>query len=105
MGRGQPIDDARLVRVLKALADPTRFRMVQEIAAAGELSCGEVQEHFDVSQPTISHHMKVLADAGILLQRIEGKHRYTSVDQALLQSVVDLIPTRLAPAKSTRKKA
>ncbi len=99
MGRQEPLDDARLVRVLKALADPTRFRMVQEIAAAGELSCGEVQEHFDVSQPTISHHLKILTDAGILVQRIEGKHRYTSVDRALVNSVLDSIPPRLAPSK------
>ena len=90
-----PIDDAQLVRVLKALADATRFRMVQEIAAAGELTCGEVQEKFDFSQPTISHHLKILTEAGILKRRAEGKHHITSVDQSLLASVVDLIPTRL----------
>jgi DNA-binding transcriptional ArsR family regulator len=73
--------------------------MVQEIAAAGELSCGEVQEHFDVSQPTISHHLKILTDAGVLVQRIEGKHRYTSVDRTLVSSVLDSIPPRLAPSK------
>jgi len=102
MGRREPLDDARLVRVLKALADPMRFRMVQVIAAAGELSCGEVQEHFDVTQPTISHHLKILGEAGILLQRVEGKHHFTSIDRALLEGVVDLLPTRLVlegPAK------
>ncbi|MEO7113211.1 MAG: metalloregulator ArsR/SmtB family transcription factor [Polyangiaceae bacterium] len=99
MGRQVPLDDARIVRVLKALADPTRFRMVQEIAAAGELSCGEVQEHFDVSQPTISHHLKILTDAGVVVQRIEGKHRYTSVDRALVLSVLGSIPPQLVPAK------
>ena len=103
MGRKQPLEDAKIVRVLKALADPTRFRMVQEIAAAGELSCGEVQEHFDVSQPTISHHMKILSDAGVLIQRIEGKHRYTSVDSALVQEVLGAIPSRLIVA--TKKRA
>jgi ArsR family transcriptional regulator len=103
MGRREPLDDANIVRVLKALADPTRFRMVQEIATAGELSCGEVQEHFDVSQPTISHHMKILSDAGVLIQRIDGKHRYTSVDAALVRSVLDAVPPRLtvAPKKRT----
>jgi ArsR family transcriptional regulator len=99
MGRREPLDDGRIVRVLKALADPTRFRMVQEIAAAGELSCGEVQEHFDVSQPTISHHLKILTDAGVLIQRIDGKHRYTSVDQTLVQGVLDTIAPQLVAVK------
>jgi len=48
MGEAQEISDQDIVRALKALADPTRFRMVQEIAAAGELSCGQLTERFDV---------------------------------------------------------
>src|SRR5271165_5330404 len=104
---GQPLDptvpDGDFIRALKALADPTRFRMVQEISAAGELSCGAVAERFDVSQPTISHHLKVLMGAGILVQRTEGKHHFTSVDRALLASVVALLPKRLgSPAVKKR---
>jgi ArsR family transcriptional regulator len=91
------MDDAELVRALKALADPSRFRIVQEIAAAGELSCGGVAELFDLSQPTISHHMKILADAGILVTRAEGKHHYTSVNHALLERLGELLPARLSP--------
>jgi ArsR family transcriptional regulator len=98
------IDDDEIVRALKALADPMRFRMVQEIAAAGELSCGEVAERFDVTQPTISHHLKILADAGLLLSRAEGKHHYTSVNQALLGRIARLLPSRLS-ADAKRKGA
>ena len=89
------MNDHELIRALKALADPTRFRMVREIAAAGELSCGEVAEHFDVSQPTISHHLKILSDAGILTARTEGKHHFVSVDAALVKRLVELLPARL----------
>jgi DNA-binding transcriptional ArsR family regulator len=95
--REREVSDGEIVRALKALADPTRFRMVQEIAAAGELSCGAVAERFDVSQPTISHHLKILLDAGLLVQRAEGKHHYTSVDRPLLSSLVALLPERLCP--------
>ncbi len=91
------LDDAELVKALKALADPVRFRMVQEVAAAGELSCGEVAERFDLSQPTISHHMKILGEAGLLVTRTEGKHHYTSVDQRLLEQIGSLLPVRLSP--------
>jgi ArsR family transcriptional regulator len=102
------IDDAEVVRALKALADAGRFRIVQEIAAAGELSCGEVAERFDLSQPTISHHMKILGDAGILVTRAEGKHHYTSVNHALLERLGQLLPERLSadakrPARANRK--
>ena len=40
--------------------------MVQEIAAAGELSCGQVGERFDLAQPTVSHHLKILHESGVL---------------------------------------
>ncbi len=94
------MSDKDLVRALKALADPTRFKMIQEIAAAGELSCGQVAERFDVSQPTISHHMKILLDAGLLVQRAEGKHHFTSVDKKLLARLVATLPVRLNTKKS-----
>ncbi|MGH9505749.1 MAG: ArsR/SmtB family transcription factor, partial [Terriglobales bacterium] len=61
-----PASEARLVRVLRALGDPTRYRMVAELAAAGELCCGAIGERFPLAQPTISHHVKVLADAGLI---------------------------------------
>jgi len=103
MGEAADISDQDIVRALKALADPTRFRMVQEIAAAGELSCGQLTERFDVSQPTIPHHLKLLQDCGLLVQRTEGKHHYTSVDKKLVARIAALIPSRLdAPPKRKR---
>jgi ArsR family transcriptional regulator len=99
------VSDRELVRALKALADPTRFRMVQEIAEAGELSCAEVTERFDVSQPTISHHLKILVDAGLLVQRTEGKQHFTSVDRARLNGIVALLPKRLTSAASKKRRA
>jgi ArsR family transcriptional regulator len=93
------LDDPALVRALRALGDPTRFRMVQEIAAGGELCCGQVAERFDVTQPTISHHLKVLCLAGLLSVRNQGKHRYISVNQPLLSNLASLLPVRLMPAR------
>jgi ArsR family transcriptional regulator len=88
------MDDQKLVRVLKALADKGRFRMVQEIAAAGELSCGQVGDRFDLTQPTISHHLKILADAEVLLVRREGQHGLISVNHDILEEVAGLLPQR-----------
>jgi len=89
------VDDKDLVRVLRALADKGRFRMVQEIAAAGELSCGQVVERFNLTQPTISHHLKILSDAGVLIIRRDGQHGLISVNQARLNEAAALLPRRL----------
>jgi ArsR family transcriptional regulator len=96
------MNDRELVRALKALADANRFRMVQEVAAAGELSCGELAERFDLAQPTVSHHLKILVDAGILLSRTEAKHHFISVNRALVNRVVGLLPDRLGDANLVR---
>lgn len=95
-------DDHALLRALRALGDTTRFRMVQEIAAGGELCCGEVAERFDVTQPTIPHHLKVLCVAGVLSVRCQGKHRFISVNRSLLLTLARLLPARLAPAQKPR---
>jgi ArsR family transcriptional regulator, arsenate/arsenite/antimonite-responsive transcriptional repressor len=89
------VDDQKLVRLLKALADSGRFRMVQEIAAAGELTCGQVGERFDLTQPTISHHLKILADAEILLVRRDGQHVIISVNHDLVEHATAMLPLRL----------
>lgn len=89
------MNDGRLVRVLKALADPKRFRMVQELARAGELSCGELGRRFAVSQPTVSHHLKLLFEAGVLLVRRDGQHHFFSVDRDLVAEVGALLPAKL----------
>ena len=104
------MDDVRLLRVLKALAHPRRFQMIQEIASAGrELSCGDVQDSCPMAQPTVSHHLKILVDAGLIVSRQDGKHRYTSVNRELLAEVGALLPARAAaaptrPARRRNKK-
>ncbi len=99
------MDQAKLVRVLKALADRKRFRMMQEIAEAGELSCGQVAERFDLSQPTISHHLKILTEAGVLAVREAGQHRIISVNLELINQVAAFLPTQAAPVPGGKRRA
>jgi len=89
-----------LVRVLKALADPKRFRMVQELAQAGELCCGDLGRRFDVSQPTVSHHLKLLAETGVLTVRHDGQHHFISVNRSVLDEVSALLPARLRAGRA-----
>ena len=91
--RDVALDELTLITALKALADKNRFGMVQEIAAAGELSCGQVKDRFHLSQPTISHHMKILADAGVIVMREAGQHHFVSVNLELIHEIAAFLPT------------
>ncbi|TDO86294.1 ArsR family transcriptional regulator [Enemella evansiae] len=65
----------QLARVFKALGDPTRVRLVSLIAAAegAEACICDLTEPVGLSQPTVSHHMKVLAEAGLVTREQRGK--------------------------------
>ncbi len=62
---------ADLARVLGALADPVRLRLLSLVAARGEVCSCDLEVPLAKSQPTISHHTKVLAEAGLVV----GEHR------------------------------
>ncbi len=80
------MDERQVTRIAKALSDPTRLRMLREIASAGEISCGELARRFPVSQPTVSHHLKVLEEAGLVSVRREGQfHYFRSVPGTLVE--------------------
>ena len=67
-------DDARdLAAVFAALADPVRLRLLSLIAAAGEVCACDLLASLGKSQPTISHHTKVLADAGLIVGEKRGR--------------------------------
>lgn len=70
------LEGERFHRVAKALAEPKRLEILQAIIEAGELSCGAIVQRFTLSQPTISHHLKVLTDADLLSVRREGQHGF-----------------------------
>ena len=78
----------RLAAYARALADPIRVQLVDVLAAhPGELCACELLPLFDVAQSTLSHHLKTLADAGILESRRQGLFAYYLVHP---QALVDL---------------
>ena len=73
-------DDAQvLASAFAALADPVRLRLFSMIASAGEICSCDVQESLGKSQPTISHHTKALADAGLITGEKRGRWVYWQV--------------------------
>src|SRR6516165_7512023 len=74
-----PLDEAEresLASRFKALADPTRVAIVNRLAAADECCVCDLNAAFDLSQPTISHHLKVLRDAGLVESSRRGTWAY-----------------------------
>jgi ArsR family transcriptional regulator, arsenate/arsenite/antimonite-responsive transcriptional repressor len=69
-------DAESLATRFRALADPTRVAIVNRLAAAGECCVCDLNAAFDLSQPTISHHLKVLRDAGLVEATRRGTWAY-----------------------------
>lgn len=93
------------VKIAKALADPTRHRILQEIRSTGEMTCTDVCDRFKLAQPTISHHLKTLARAGVIKVRAEGQYHVLSVDERLMKEfAAQLLPGKVKRAKAVAKK-
>jgi ArsR family transcriptional regulator, arsenate/arsenite/antimonite-responsive transcriptional repressor len=77
---------AAVIKVSKALADPTRFRLLQAIAATDEIACGALAARFPITQATCSQHLKVLVDAGLIAMRREGQFNYYHLVRETLEA-------------------
>ncbi|MFI6425786.1 metalloregulator ArsR/SmtB family transcription factor [Promicromonospora sp. NPDC050880] len=88
-----------LAATLKAMADPLRLRMLSAVATSvsGEVTVGELATLTDVSQPTVSHHLKVLRDVGLLTADRRGTSVWYRVEPAYRGAVSTLLD-RFAPA-------
>lgn len=76
-----PDEADRIARTFKALGDPTRVRLLSLIAASGdgEACICDLTEPVGLSQPTVSHHMKLLVDAGLATREQRGRWAYYRV--------------------------
>jgi DNA-binding transcriptional ArsR family regulator len=76
---------ADLGRFLTALGDPSRQQIVMMLSRE-RLNVGELAERFHLSRPAVSHHLKVLTDAGLLVQEREGRERRYRLDATRCRS-------------------
>ena len=70
-----------------ALADPTRFAIVDSLLRNGDQSAGQLQTVAEISPPAISRHLKVLRQAGVIEQRIDAQQRIYSVNPDAMRSI------------------
>ena len=71
----------------KALADPTRRRIL-ELLAQGELTAGEIAAHFDMTKPSVTHHLNILKGAGLISDERRGQNIIYSINLTLFQELV-----------------
>lgn len=95
-----PSAATELAAAFKALSDPVRLRLLSVIAShVGQEACVcEISDGFDVSQPTISHHLKVLREAGLLSSERRGSWVYYRVEPGALRQLSDLLNIALPEA-------
>ena len=86
------MDVRKVERISKALSDPSRIAILQELGKKEDcLYCNEIADFIDLAQPSISHHVKQLADADLLLVSKEGRNVRYRLNQAVLDEYVEFL--------------
>jgi ArsR family transcriptional regulator, arsenate/arsenite/antimonite-responsive transcriptional repressor len=80
-----------IVKISKALSDKTRLRILKEIVKKGSISCGDAEAIAELSQPTVSHHLKILTEAGLLAGVKDGRHVIITVNKDALRKFSELL--------------
>ena len=79
-----------MAEMFKALGDENRLKLLEELKE-GEKNAGELLEKLSVTQPTLSHHMKILCDSGIVDSRKDGKWTYYKISEERVGEILDII--------------
>lgn len=97
-----PVDD---VRILQALAEPTRLSIVRQLASAAEVCACDLTVCCEVSQPTVSHHLKVLREAGVITGTRRGTWIYYRLEPRAAARIASLGQLLAAGAAREPKRA
>lgn len=77
--------------IFKALSDETRLRII-DMLSCSELSACDILQSFSLSQSTLSYHMKILVEAGIVRSRRDGLWTRYSIDEGTFENILDFLP-------------
>lgn len=75
------IDEKKIATIFKAFCDENRIRILQQLLTGEKCAC-VLLDNLQITQPTLSHHMKILCDADIVISRKEGKWTHYSISQS-----------------------
>jgi DNA-binding transcriptional ArsR family regulator len=86
---GKSTLDSPPTEAFKALSDPIRWNIIGQIAQVDELACLTLERTLPVSKPTISYHIKILHNAGLISTRKAGRNYYYSLRRDVLRDLLD----------------
>ncbi|WP_170323433.1 ArsR/SmtB family transcription factor [Cryptosporangium phraense] len=84
-----PAGAVSATEVFKALGDPIRWSIVQQMAAVDELACSTLEETLPISKPSISYHTKILSQAGLISTRKQGRNFFYTLRRDVLRGLID----------------
>ena len=90
--------------ICKVLSDPHRLRIMRALVD-GEKCASELLRDFTISQPTLSHHMKILCDSGIVIGRKEGKWMHYSISENGVQYAIDCLQALMITSAAFENKS
>ena len=92
------VDNKRMAAMFKAFADENRIQIL-ELLRDGERCACRLLEEMNITQPTLSHHMKILCDSGIVVVRKEGKWMHYSISEDGMRDVRNYLDELMANTK------
>ena len=95
--------DKQLIEVLSVLSESVRFKILSLISSKGELTAKDILSEFDITQPTLSHHMSCLTEAGLVNVERRGRFAYYSVNKDTIDLVLSGIESLKSGSKKTEK--
>ena len=95
--------DKQLIEVLNVLSERVRFKILSLISSKGELTAKDILSEFDFTQPTLSHHMSCLTEAGLVNVERRGRFAYYSVNKDTIDLVLSGIESLKSGSKKTEK--
>jgi ArsR family transcriptional regulator len=96
------MERAQIEKISKALADDTRLKILQAIADRKQMNCGEIVSLQGVTPATVSHHLKILSDAGLIGCRREGQFVYSEANPATMEEYTRALTAFVSGKKTTK---
>ena len=84
------MDERKTAALFKALGDENRIRVLKQLTGGEKCAC-KLLDALSVTQPTLSHHMKILCDSGLVSGRKEGKWMYYSISESGAEEAIHLL--------------
>src|SRR6202163_3455894 len=97
------MDHSEIEKISKALADQTRLRIFEAISATNRMNCGEIVSMRGVTPATVSHHLKILSDAGLIACHREGQFVYSRAVPATIAAYAQAL-AKIARGKKVARR-